>query len=93
MSHAKPASTKSAKPQMAAARSKSTPSAGGSQPKSGAIANALLEHSVAPMTAEMRRMMIAEAAYYIAAQRGFGDGHALEDWLLAEQQIDAALAA
>jgi hypothetical protein len=37
--------------------------------------------------------MIAEAAYYIAEQHGFGDGRDLEDWLLAEKQIDAALSA
>jgi hypothetical protein len=36
--------------------------------------------------------MIAEAAYYLAQQRGFEAGHDLEDWLRAESQIDAALA-
>ena len=35
--------------------------------------------------------MIAEAAYYIAEQRGFCTGREVEDWLLAEKQIDAAL--
>jgi hypothetical protein len=37
--------------------------------------------------------MIAEAAYYIAERRGFEVGHEIEDWLLAEHQIDAVLAA
>jgi hypothetical protein len=92
-STAKPAGTKSAKPQVTAVPSRSTSSAGGSKPSSGAIPNALLERSVAPMAAGMRRTMIAEAAYYIAEQRGFGDGHELEDWLLAEKQIDAVLSA
>jgi hypothetical protein len=35
--------------------------------------------------------MTAEAAYYIAEHRGFAPGHELEDWLLAEKQIDAML--
>lgn len=41
----------------------------------------------------MRLRMIAEAAYYIAEQRGFGNGRDVEDWLCAEKQIDAALSA
>jgi len=32
--------------------------------------------------------MIAEAAYYLALQRKFEPGHEVEDWLLAESQID-----
>jgi hypothetical protein len=31
--------------------------------------------------------MIAEAAYYLAQKRGFSGGHALDDWLAAEQQV------
>ena len=31
--------------------------------------------------------MIAEAAYHLAAGRGFAPGHDVEDWLQAEQQI------
>jgi hypothetical protein len=42
---------------------------------------------------QRRQAMIAEAAYYFAQQRGFHSGHELEDWVAAEQQIDAALAA
>ena len=37
--------------------------------------------------------MIAQAAYYIAVQRGFICGREVEDWLLAEKQIDSALSA
>ena len=44
-----------------------------------------------PVSAEVRRLMIAEAAYYVAERRGFAPGNAVEDWLLAEKQIDAAL--
>jgi DUF2934 family protein len=31
--------------------------------------------------------MIAEAAYFISAQRGFEPGHELDDWLAAEAQV------
>jgi len=31
--------------------------------------------------------MIAEAAYYLAEKRDFASGHALDDWLAAEQQV------
>jgi hypothetical protein len=35
--------------------------------------------------------MIADAAWFRAERRGFAPGHELEDWLAAEQQIDAIL--
>ena len=38
-----------------------------------------------------RKEMVSEAAYYIAEQRGFLPGNEVEDWLLAERQIDAQL--
>lgn len=38
-----------------------------------------------------RREMIADAAYFHAQHRGFEPGHELDDWLAAENQIDAAL--
>lgn len=41
--------------------------------------------------AQLREAMIAEAAYYRAARRGFVPGHELDDWLAAEQQVDTAL--
>lgn len=40
---------------------------------------------------EVRRQMIAEAAYLRAEQRGFAPGHESEDWLLAECEVDALL--
>jgi hypothetical protein len=40
---------------------------------------------------EVRRAMISEAAYLRAEQRGFVSGYELEDWLLAEREIDALL--
>src|ERR1700722_11769751 len=42
---------------------------------------------------EVRRAMISEAAYLRAEQRGFASGYELEDWLLAEREVDALLSA
>ena len=44
------------------------------------------------VTPEERWNMIAEAAYYLAEQRGFSGGHPAEDWKMAEAQIDEMLA-
>jgi hypothetical protein len=43
-----------------------------------------------PAEADWHRM-ISEAAYYCAERRGFDDGHALEDWLAAEEQVKEAM--
>ena len=40
---------------------------------------------------EQRRQMIAEAAYYLAEQRGFNGGNPELDWFRAEQQIENLL--
>ena len=45
----------------------------------------------AGIDAHTRHRMIAEAAYYLAAKRGFQGGSAQQDWLNAEEQIDAQL--
>jgi len=37
---------------------------------------------------EQRDAMIREAAYYRYEQRGYGDGHDIEDWLAAEAGLD-----
>lgn len=42
-----------------------------------------------PMQPGPREEMIAEVAYYRAERRGFEPGYELEDWLAAEQEIDA----
>jgi hypothetical protein len=44
------------------------------------------------VTPEQRWNMIAEAAYLKAEKRGFAPGHELEDWTLAEQEVEAILA-
>jgi hypothetical protein len=43
------------------------------------------------VTAAQRHVMIAEAAYFLAQRRGFAPGGELDDWLRAEQQVDASL--
>lgn len=42
---------------------------------------------------DVRRAMIAEAAYLRAEQRGFESGNEVEDWLAAEAEVDALLRA
>ena len=42
---------------------------------------------------EERYRMVCEAAYFIAERRGFVGGDSAQDWVLAERQIDAMLAA
>jgi len=48
----------------------------------------------APVTvsADVRRGMIAEAAYLRAERRGFAPGQEEADWLAAEKEVDAQLA-
>jgi hypothetical protein len=42
---------------------------------------------------QRRRTLIARAAYFRARRRGFAPGHALDDWLAAEAEVDQQLAA
>lgn len=48
--------------------------------------------SARPPRHEIREEMIRKAAYLLAERRGFSPGHELDDWLLAEQQVDSRLA-
>lgn len=43
------------------------------------------------VSADERRQMIAEAAYFRAARRGFTPGYELTDWLEAEIEIAALM--
>jgi hypothetical protein len=45
----------------------------------------------APHNLEERNACVAEAAYFIAMRRGFSPGHVLDDWLTAENEVDAQL--
>src|ERR1700732_3514430 len=50
-----------------------------------------LQLCMAPHISEDRSACIAEAAFFIAMHRGFSPGHELEDWLTAENEVDARL--
>lgn len=71
---------------------KKTPTKKTSAKKSAAVAEPNQPGAQAP-TPEERLRMIAEAAYRIAEQRGFQGDRTLEDWLQAEAEVDARLAA
>ena len=43
----------------------------------------------APTRLACREQLVAEAAYYRAEKRGFQAGQEVEDWLIAEQEIDS----
>ena len=45
------------------------------------------------MTPEQHYKSVQAAAYLRAEKRGFASGHALEDWVAAEREIDAKLKA
>ena len=45
------------------------------------------------VTDDLRRAMIAEAAYFHAERRGFAPGGEVQDWLSAEAEVDALLKA
>jgi hypothetical protein len=47
--------------------------------------------SVAMVSAEERRRLIAEAAYYRALDRNFQGGDPVADWLLAEREVNQRL--
>jgi hypothetical protein len=54
--------------------------------------HSIVTRSAAYIEPEARDAMIAEAAYFRSAHRGFEPGHEITDWLAAESEIDAALA-
>ena len=49
--------------------------------------------SLGEVSAEDRKLMIAQAAYGLAEARGFSPGHELEDWFAAELKVNTVLAA
>ncbi len=94
MSHeiAKPAGSRLTKTQTTTALPTPMRKAGQSTSNDASKPNSILKSSATPITPETRRLMVAEAAYYIAENRGFESGHEVEDWLLAEKQIETVLA-
>jgi hypothetical protein len=81
---------------MATRRSVETPTSaetrGRTTPAKGTRARGKAAASRAAVSAEDRRAMIAEAAYLRAERRGFDPGYETEDWLAAEEEVDALLA-
>jgi len=63
------------------------PSGGAGLQQTG-LQQANQDKSVSP---DQRQRMIAEAAYYRAAQRGFQGGDPVADWLAAEREISRTL--
>jgi hypothetical protein len=53
----------------------------------GSTMRAIGEAATVGCSANLRRAMTAEAAYYLAERRGFQPGHELEDWVTAEREI------
>lgn len=80
---AKPATRKRASP---ATSKEGVPAA---QPSASTTASGF-RPAVSP---QMRRGMIAEAAYLRAERRGFAPGHEEADWLAAEVEVDRLLSA
>lgn len=50
-------------------------------------------NGVTALSADERRAMIEQAAYFRAERRGFAPGHELQDWIAAEVEVDQLLAA
>ena len=65
------------------------------RPRTSVRSSQLLSSATAgvAVSEETRQAMISEAAYLRAEQRGFASGYELEDWLLAEREVDALLSA
>lgn len=62
-------------------------------PSPRGTAAAAAGNSQTTLSEEELRRMIAEAAYFHAAQRGFAPGGEKDDWLAAEREIRGALEA
>lgn len=53
--------------------------------------NQSLQKTADSVSLDQRHQLIATAAYLRAEQRGFSGGDPLEDWLIAESEVDAKL--
>lgn len=62
-----------------------------SSAKTSKVSRSKKSKSSIKITPEQREHMIAEAAYFLAEQRGFTGGDAITDWLQAESEIDQSL--
>ncbi len=73
------------------AAAKTRPAAATPRPKVNKTGLAPQTQKRAPISAEERMRLIAEAAYYKAEKRDFAQGSDLENWIEAEAEIDALL--
>jgi|SRR5579871_1343178 len=73
-----------------APKKKAAPRAKSTAPKKSPAKTAA---TVVAVSEDVRRGMIAEAAYLRAERRGFAAGGEAEDWLAAEAEVDALLKA
>jgi len=53
----------------------------------------ILPNGATTVSADERKAMVEQAAYFRAQRRGFAFGHELEDWVAAEQEVDQFLTA
>lgn len=53
--------------------------------------NQSLQNTADAISMEQRHQLIATVAYLRAEQRGFNGGDPMEDWLIAEHEVDATL--
>jgi hypothetical protein len=91
-----PPNEKSAAPAPAPNQKLSTAPAGGARPRAKAATPSVrktAKKASAPVAVseDVRRGMIAEAAYLRAERRGFAPGGEREDWMAAEAEVDALL--
>ena len=70
---------------------KTDPAARSETPRRGARPHRAAAAPTVGVAAETRRAMIAESAYLRAERRAFAPGHETEDWLAAEEEVDALL--
>lgn len=72
---------------------RSSKARGQTKPKAvvGTPPNAILSRTAQVLDPARCHQMIAEAAYFYAERRGFKPGYELDDWLAAEDQVNALL--
>lgn len=90
---AKATTAKAAKVEAAPKAAKTTKAASAAKTtrKTQKVISELVELTESLVSDEERREMIAEAAYFLAEQRGFDPSEQVNDWLEAERSVDEML--
>lgn len=70
-------------------KNKKNPAKKPKKDKTGKTKSTASSNQTVKISREQRLEMIRIAAYYLAQKRGFPSGSALDDWLMAEQEIDS----